>query len=104
LIANVRLNADGTNNLSSLVASGNAAPAASPPAQVAAASTPTAAPTPAGNVTQQAVPVAGPSRAKAPMDFQLESFVLTKSGVAVADTSGAAPGAGALAGPHVGGK
>src|ERR1700724_876302 len=53
LIANFRLNPDGTNNLSSLAASGNAAPAASPPAQVAAASTPTAAPTPAGNVTQQ---------------------------------------------------
>src|SRR5580692_5457310 len=36
LLASVRLNPDGTNNLSSL-ASGNEAPAASPPAQVAAA-------------------------------------------------------------------
>src|ERR1700733_5203509 len=35
LLANVRLDADGTNNLSSL-ASGNTAPAATPPAQVAA--------------------------------------------------------------------
>ena len=47
LLANVRLNPDGTNNLSSL-ASGSAAPAASPPAQVAAASTPMAAPTSGG--------------------------------------------------------
>src|SRR5271168_396639 len=45
LLANVRLNADGTNNLSSLASSSPAAPAASPSAQVAAASTPSAAPT-----------------------------------------------------------
>ena len=103
LLANVRLNPDGTNNLSSL-ASGNAAPAASPPAQVAAASTPMAAPTPAGNVAQQAVPVAGPSTAKAPMDFQLESFVLTKSGVNIQDNSGATPATAALDALEVGVK
>ncbi len=104
LIANVRLNADGTNNLSSLAASGGSAPAASPPAQVAAATTPSAAPTPAGNVTQQAVPIAGPSTAKAPMDFQLESFVLTKSGVNIQDNSGATPATAALDALEVGVK
>ena len=104
LIANVRLNADGTNNLSSLASSGGSAPAASPPAQVAAASTPIAAPTPAGNVTQQAVPVAGPSTAKPPMDFQLESFVLTKSGVNIQDNSGATPATDALDALEVGVK
>ncbi len=104
LIANVKLNPDGTNNLSSLASSGGSAPAASPPAQVAAASTPIAAPTPAGNVTQQAVPVAGPSTAKAPMDFQLESFVLTKSGVNIQDNSGATPATDALDALEVGVK
>ena len=104
LIANVKLNPDGTNNLSSLASSGGSAPAASPPAQVAAASTPKAAPTPAGNVTQQAVPVAGPSTAKAPMDFQLESFVLTKSGVNIQDNSGATPATDALDALEVGVK
>jgi len=103
LLANVRLNPDGTNNLSSL-AGGNAAPAASPPAQVAAVSSPAAAPTPAGNVVQQAVPVAGPSTAKQPMDFQLESFVLTKSGVTVQDNSGATPATAALDALEVGVK
>ncbi len=105
LMANVRLNADGTNNLSSL-AGANAAPAASPPAQIAAAASPTAAPTPAGNVAQQAVPVAGPSTAaaKSPMDFQLESFVLTKSGVNVQDNSGATPATAALDALEVGVK
>jgi hypothetical protein len=102
LMANVRLNADGTNNLSSL-ASGNTAPAATPPAQVAQSS-PTAAPTPAGNVAQQAVPVAGPSTAKPPMDFQLESFVLTKSGVNVQDNSGPTPATDALDALEVGVK
>ena len=77
---------------------------ASPPAQVAAASTPTAAPSPAGNVTQQAVPIAGPPPAKAPMDFQLESFVLTKSGVNVQDNSGATPATAALDALEVGVK
>ena len=98
-----RLNPDGTNNLSSL-ASGSAAAPASPPAQVAAASTPTAAPSPAGNVTQQAVPVAGAPPAKAPMDFQLESFVLTKSGVNVQDNSGATPATASLDALEVGVK
>jgi hypothetical protein len=87
LLASVRLNPDGTNNLSSL-ASGNAAPPASPPTQPAAVSTPAQV---AGAMTQAAVPVAGPSTAKAPMDFQLESFVLTKSGVSLQDNSGATP-------------
>ncbi len=103
LMANVRLNADGTNNLSSL-ASGNTAPPATPPAQVAAPSSPSAAPTPAGNVAQQAVPVAGPSTKKAPMDFQLESFVLTKSGVNVQDNSGPTPATDALDALEVGVK
>ncbi len=103
LMANVRLNADGTNNLSSL-ASGNTAPAAIPTAQVAAQSSPTAAPTPAGNVAQQAVPVAGPSTKKSPMDFQLESFVLTKSGVNVQDNSGPTPATAALDALEVGVK
>jgi uncharacterized protein involved in outer membrane biogenesis len=103
LIANVRLNPDGTNNLSSL-ASGSAAAPASTPAQVAAASTPTAAPSPAGNVAQQAVPIAGPPPAKAPMDFQLESFVLTKSGVNIQDNSGATPATAALDALEVGVK
>jgi Domain of Unknown Function (DUF748) len=103
LMANIRLNGDGTNNLSSL-ASGNTAPAATPPAQVAAPSNPSAAPTPAGNVAQQAVPVAGPSTAKPPMDFQLESFVLTKSGVNVQDNSGPTPATEALDALEVGVK
>ena len=83
LLANVKLNPDGTNNLSSL-ASGNAAAPASAPAP-AATSTPAPA---AGTITQPAMPVAGPSTAKPPMDFQLESFVLTKSGVNLQDNSG----------------
>src|SRR5271170_6670093 len=69
LLANVRLNPDGTNNLSSL-AGGGAAPA----------SAPTPAPT-AAVITQPATPAPGPSGSKPPMDFELESFVLTKSGV-----------------------
>jgi hypothetical protein len=83
LLAHVRLNPDGTNNLTS-IASGNAAPA-SPPAQAAA-----------GNVTQAAAPVAGKSTAKSPMDFQLASFDLTNSAVEVQDNSGAAPAAVAV--------
>jgi len=79
LLAHVRLNPDGTNNLTS-IASSNAAPA-SPPAQAA----------PAGNMTQAAVPVAGKSTAKSPMDFQLDSFDLTNSAVEVQDNSGATP-------------
>jgi hypothetical protein len=84
LLAHVRLNPDGTNNLTSIV-SGNAAPA-SPPAQAA----------PAGNMTQAAVPVAGKSTAKSPMDFQLDSFDLTNSAVEVQDNSGATPAAVAV--------
>jgi hypothetical protein len=103
LLANVRLNADGTNNLSSLASGSHPAPV-SPPAQIVAASTPAAAPTPAGNVTQQAVPVAGPSTAKPPMDFQLDSFVLTKSGVDLADNSGPTPATEALDALEVGVK
>ena len=103
LLANVRLNADGTNNLSSLAGS-KAPAAASPPAQVAAASTPAAAPTPAGNIAQPATPPAEPSTAKPPMDFQLESFVLTKSGVDLADNSGATPATAALEALEVGVK
>src|SRR5208337_4572266 len=103
LLANVRLNPDGTNNLSSL-ASGKAAAPPGPAAQVAAASTPTPAPTPAGNVAQQAAPVAGPSTAKAPKDFQLESFVLTKSGMDVQDNSGATPATATLEALEVGVK
>ena len=101
LQANVKLNPDGTNNLSSL-ASGGAPAAPSPPAQVAAASTPAPSPAPAGNVTQAAVPVAGPSSAKPPMDFQLESFVLTKSGVQVQDNAIATPTTEALDALEVG--
>src|SRR5580693_9729461 len=101
LQANVKLNPDGTNNLSSL-ASGGAPAAPSPPAQVAAASTPAASPSPAGNVTQAAVPVAGPSTAKPPMDFQLESFVLTKSAVQVQDNAIATPTTEALDALEVG--
>jgi Domain of Unknown Function (DUF748) len=101
LQANVKLNPDGTNNLSSL-ASGGAPAAPIPPAQVAAASTPAPSPAPAGNVTQAAVPVAGPSTAKPPMDFQLESFVLTKSGVQVQDNAIATPTTAALDALEVG--
>src|SRR5271168_1054587 len=101
LQANVKLNPDGTNNLSSL-ASGNAPAPSSPPAQVAAASTPAPSPAPAGNVTQAAVPVAGPSSAKPAMDFQLESFVLTKSGVQVQDNAIATPTTAALDALEVG--
>lgn len=75
LLAHVRLNPDGTNNLTSIV-SGNAAPA-SPPAQAAAQ-------------------VAGKSTAKSPMDFQLASFDLTNSAVEVQDNSGAVPAAVAV--------
>jgi hypothetical protein len=108
LMANVRLNADGTNNLSSL-ASGNSAAPASPPAPPVAQSipmnSPSASPTPAaGNVAQQAVPIAGPPPAKSPMDFQLESFVLTKSGVEVQDNSGATPATATLDALEVGVK
>ncbi|MGC2445769.1 DUF748 domain-containing protein [Candidatus Binatus sp.] len=103
LLANVRLNADGTNNLSSLAGS-KAPAAASPPAQVAVASTPNAAPTPAGNIAQPATPPVEPSTAKPPMDFQLESFVLTKSGVDLADNSGATPATAALEALEVGVK
>ncbi|MGB8414621.1 MAG: DUF748 domain-containing protein [Candidatus Binatus sp.] len=84
LLAHVRLNPDGTNNLTS-IASGNAAPA-SPPAQAA----------PAGDMTQAAVPVAGKSTAKSPMDFELDSFDLTNSAVEVQDNSGATPAAVAV--------
>ncbi len=101
LMANVRLNPDGTNNLSSL-ASGGASPA-TPPTQ-ASVVTPNSAPTPAGTIAQQAAPVAGPTTAKAPMDFQLESFVLTKSGVNVEDNSGPTPAADALDALEVGVK
>jgi hypothetical protein len=103
LKANVRLNADGTNNLSSLASGNAAAPASAPPTQVAKSS-PSASPTPAGKVAQQAVPIAGPSNAKQAMDFQLESFVLTKSGVNVQDNSGATPATAALDALEVGVK
>ena len=83
LLAQLRLNPGGTNNLTPL-AGGNAAPA-SPPAQAA----------PAFNMTQ-AAPVAEKSPAKAPMDFQLDSFDLTDSAVEVQDNSGAAPAAVAV--------
>jgi uncharacterized protein involved in outer membrane biogenesis len=84
LLAHVRLNPDGTNNLTS-IASGNAAPA-SPPAQAA----------PAGNVTQAAAPVAEKSTAKSPTDFSVDSFDLTNSAVEVQDNSGAKPAAVAV--------
>jgi len=84
LLAHVRLNPDGTNNLTS-IASGNAAPA-SPPAQAA----------PAGNVTQAAAPVAGKPAAKSPTDFSVDSFDLTNSAVEVQDNSGATPAAVAV--------
>ena len=84
LLAHVRLNPDGTNNLTS-IASGNAAPA-SPPVQAG----------PAGIVTQPAAPVAGKSTAKSPMDYQLASFDLTNSAVEVQDNSGATPAAVAV--------
>ncbi len=104
LLASMRLNADGTNNLSSL-ASGSPGPAANTPASApAAASTAAAAPTPAGNVVQPAVPVAGPVTAKPPMDFRLDSFVLTKSGVSLQDNSGATPATDALDALEVGVK
>jgi hypothetical protein len=75
LLAHVRLNPDGTNNLTSL-GGGNAAPA--------------------GNVTQAAAPVAEKPAAKTPMDFQLDSFALTNSAVEVQDNSGATPAAVAV--------
>src|SRR5271163_3493534 len=103
LLANVRVNPDGTNNLSAL-ASGGAPVPASPPAQAPAASipTPAAAATPAANLTQAAAPASAPSAAKPAMDFQLESFVLTKSGVDVQDNSGPAPATDALEALEVG--
>ena len=85
LLAHVRLNPDGTNNLTSIT-SGNAAPA-SPPAQAAPA---------AGNVTQAAAPVAGKSTAKSPTDFSLGSFDLTNSAVEFQDNTGATPAAVAV--------
>ena len=48
--------------------------------------------------------MAGPSTAKPPMDFQLESFVLTKSGVNLQDNSGATPATAALDALEVGVK
>ncbi|HEY9156846.1 DUF748 domain-containing protein [Candidatus Binatus sp.] len=85
LLAHVRLNPDGTNNLTS-IASGNAAPA-SPPAQAAPV---------AGNVTQAAAPIAGRSTAKSPTDFSVDSFDLTNSAVEVQDNRGATPAAVAV--------
>ena len=105
LLANVRLNPDGTNNLSALASSGAPAPASPPAAQAAAAAiapTPAAAPTPAGNIAQPTTTVAGPSTAKPAMDFQLESFVLTKSGVDLQDNSGPAPATDALEALEIG--
>jgi uncharacterized protein involved in outer membrane biogenesis len=90
LLANVRLNADGTNNLSAL-GSGGAPPAAVP--------TPA---TPAGTIAQPTTTVAGPTTAKPAMDFQVESFVLTKSGVDVQDNSGPTPATDALEALEVG--
>ncbi len=85
LLAHVRLNPDGTNNLTS-IASGNAAPA-SPPTQAAPV---------AGNVTQAAAPIAGRSTAKSPTDFSVDSFDLTNSAVEVQDNRGAMPAAVAV--------
>ena len=48
--------------------------------------------------------MAGPSTAKAPMDFQLESFVLTKSGVNLQDNSGPTPATESLDALEVGVK
>ncbi|MGA9721782.1 MAG: DUF748 domain-containing protein, partial [Candidatus Binatus sp.] len=93
LLANVKLNPDGTNNLSSLASANAAAPASAP--------TPAA---PAGTITQPATPVAGPSTSKPLMDFQLESFVLTKSGVDVQDNSHATPATTSLDALEVGVK
>jgi len=103
LLANLRLNPDGTNNLSAL-ASGNASSPAQAPAQAAVASTPAPAPTPAGTIAQPAVPIAGSTTPKSAMDFQLESFVLTKSGVEVQDNSGPTPATAALDALEVGVK
>ena len=88
LKAQVRRNPDGTNNLTSL-----AGPASAP-----------VPPPPAGTITQPAAPLAGPSASKPPMDFQLESFVLTKSGVDLQDHSGATPATAALDALEVGVK
>jgi Domain of Unknown Function (DUF748) len=88
LKAQARRNPDGTNNLTSL-AGPPAAPAPSPPA---------------GTIAQPAVPVAGPSTSKPPMDLQLESFVLTKSEVDLDDNSGATPATAALDALEVGVK
>ncbi|HZC46751.1 MAG TPA: DUF748 domain-containing protein, partial [Candidatus Acidoferrum sp.] len=92
LNAQIKRNADGSNNLSSL-AGGNASPASAP--------TPAA---PAGTITQPSTTVAGPTTAKPPMDFQLESFVLTKSGVNLQDNSGPAPATDSLDALEVGVK
>src|SRR5215469_12416961 len=109
LVANLKLNPDGTHNLTALA--GNNAPAAassptqsaavSSAAQTAAASSPASAPTSAGNVTQAAAPVAG-SAAKPAINVGLESFVLTKSEVDVQDNSGPAPATDALQALEVG--
>jgi hypothetical protein len=102
LVANLKLNPDGTNNLTALA--GNKAPAAaSSPAQAASASTPASAPTPAANVAQAAAPAAAASAAVKPaMNVGLESFVLTKSEVDVQDNSGPAPATDALQALEVG--
>ena len=91
LLAHLRLNPDGTNNLTSLT-SGNTVPSSSP---TQAASPPTQAAA-VGNMTQAAVPVAGQSAAKSPPDFSLESFNLTNSAVEVEDNIGATPAAVAV--------
>ena len=90
--ANVRLNPDGTNNLSSL-ANGGAPPASPPPS-----------PPPAGTIAQPAVTVAGPVAAKPPMDFELESLVLTKSAVDLQDNAVPTPAAAALEALEIGVK
>ncbi|MGH7923369.1 MAG: DUF748 domain-containing protein, partial [Candidatus Binatus sp.] len=102
LLAKLKLNPDGTNNLTSL--GGSTAPPPSPGVQAASTSTAAPTPPPPGNLTQPAVPVAGPSTAKSPMDLQLQSFVLTKSEVDVQDNSGTTPATDALDALEVGVK
>ena len=90
LTTHLVLNADGSNNLTSIVAQ-NPAP---PPA---AAATPAATPAPA-TITEAVAPAA-PSP---PTDFVLDSFELLNSAVEFKDNSAAAPAEVAIDAIHVG--
>jgi hypothetical protein len=89
LSAHYVLNADGSNNLSSIMAQNPAPPPATAPAPATAQ--------PPATITQTAAPAASP-----PLDFALNSFELKNSVVEYQDNSGATPAGVAIDAIHVG--